>query len=133
GTGRQARDVFPARLQVAGPDVGGWTARGQEVGDEVGWWHLDELDAAVAAGAVGYPRHLPQLARRLARGWDGTVEHLDESSSVTTPRPGRRQDRRSPTGRACRRCRRPAGAPRPTTPVPGAAPSTVPQGRPARS
>lgn len=89
-TCRQDEEFFLARVQVTELDLGGWTALEQEVVDEVRWWHLDELDAAVAAGAVVYPRHLPQLARRLARGWDGTVEHLDESSSVTTPRPGRR-------------------------------------------
>ena len=80
-TCRQDEEFFLARVSSAdGFSHGGWTDLEREVLDEVRWWDLAELEAAVAAGTTVYPVALPALVRRLLDGWDGTVEHLDESS-----------------------------------------------------
>ncbi|WP_454083950.1 NUDIX hydrolase [Georgenia sp. Marseille-Q6866] len=77
-TCRQDEEFFLARGTDTRLDHAGWTELERDVLDELRWWQLDELDAAVAAGAVVYPRLLPGLARRLAGGWDGTSEHVVE-------------------------------------------------------
>ncbi|MFH5823220.1 NUDIX hydrolase [Georgenia sp. AZ-5] len=81
-TCRQDEEFFLARVSSAHDfsDVG-WTELERDVLDEMRWWGLDELEAAVESGAVVYPAPLPGLVRRLLRGgWDGTTPHLDESS-----------------------------------------------------
>ncbi|MEE6272176.1 NUDIX domain-containing protein [Georgenia sp. MJ206] len=77
-TCRQDEEFFLARAEVTHVDDAGWTALEREVLDEMRWWHLDELEAAVAGGAVVYPRSLPERLRRLLAGWDGHTPHLDE-------------------------------------------------------
>lgn len=77
-TCRQDEEFFLARGSETHLDVAGWTALEREVIDELRWWDLDALDAAVAAGTVVYPRGLPALARRLLGGWDGAAAHVVE-------------------------------------------------------
>ena len=50
--------------------------------DALRWWPLDELDAAVGAGLTVYPQALPELARRLLPGWDGTVLTIREEGDA---------------------------------------------------
>ncbi|MFD1719151.1 NUDIX hydrolase [Georgenia deserti] len=78
-TCRQDEEFFLARVDSArAVSDAGWTMLEREVIDELRWWELDELEDAVAAGTVVYPTTLPRLVRRVAGGWDGSVEHLDE-------------------------------------------------------
>ncbi|WP_127572062.1 NUDIX hydrolase [Georgenia faecalis] len=77
-TCRQDEEFFLARAEVTHLDDAGWTALERDVLDEMRWWHLDDLDAAVAAGTVVYPRSLPERLRRLLVGWDGRTPHLEE-------------------------------------------------------
>ncbi len=77
-TCRQDEEFFLARVRDTRLSMDGWTDLEQEVVDELRWWELDELDAAVAAGTVVYPGVLPSLVRRLAGGWDGTTAHVVE-------------------------------------------------------
>ncbi|GAA4286048.1 NUDIX hydrolase [Georgenia daeguensis] len=80
-TCRQDEEFFLARVDSADAVTdAGWTLLERDVLDEMRWWELDELESAVAAGTVVYPLALPTLVRRLLDGWDGSVEHLDESS-----------------------------------------------------
>ena len=80
-TCRQDEEFFLARVDSADAVTDeGWTLLERDVLDEMRWWKLDELESAVAAGTVVYPLALPTLLRRLLDGWDGSVEHLDESS-----------------------------------------------------
>ncbi|WP_127127771.1 NUDIX hydrolase [Georgenia sp. SYP-B2076] len=81
-TCRQDEEFFLARVSSAAAIVdAGWTDLERDVLDEVRWWPLAELEAAVAAGTTVYPRPLPDLLRALlTHGWDGTTPHLDESS-----------------------------------------------------
>jgi 8-oxo-dGTP pyrophosphatase MutT (NUDIX family) len=80
-TCRQDEEFFLARVSGAHDfTADGWTELERDVLDEVRWWALDELDAAVADGTVVYPVALPELVRGLLGGWDGTTPHLDESS-----------------------------------------------------
>ncbi|UNX53284.1 NUDIX domain-containing protein [Georgenia sp. TF02-10] len=80
-TCRQDEEFFLARVS-AGRDLStdGWTDLERDVLDEMRWWDLDDLEAALAGGAVVYPTQLPGLVRRLLAGWDGTTPHLAESS-----------------------------------------------------
>ena len=78
-TCRQDEEFFLARGSQTDVHGEGWTDLEREVVDELRWWELDALDAAVAAGTVVYPRDLPRLARELAGGWDGTAPHLAET------------------------------------------------------
>ena len=77
-TCRQDEEFFLARVRDTRVDASGWTDLEREVVDELRWWPLDELDAAVSAGTVVYPTVLPSLVRRLLAGWDGTAEHVAE-------------------------------------------------------
>ncbi|QDB79374.1 NUDIX domain-containing protein [Georgenia wutianyii] len=77
-TCRQDEEFFLARVSETSLDVTGWTELEREVVDELRWWELDDLDAAVAAGTVVYPAGLAALVRRLAAGWDGSVESVVE-------------------------------------------------------
>lgn len=61
-------------------DRSGWTVQEREVLDSLRWWHLDELDAAVATGLTVYPQNLPTLARQLLGGWDGGLCRLVEEA-----------------------------------------------------
>lgn len=80
-TCRQDEQFFLARVSSVGAvSDDGWTELERDVLDEMRWWELDELDTAVAGGAVVYPAPLPALVRGLLRGWDGSTPHLDESS-----------------------------------------------------
>ncbi|GAA1630650.1 NUDIX hydrolase [Georgenia ruanii] len=80
-TCRQDEEFFLARVSGAHDfSDDGWTELERDVLDEVRWWDLDALDAAVADGTVVYPTPLPELVRTLLGGWDGTTPHLDESS-----------------------------------------------------
>ncbi|MPV37740.1 NUDIX hydrolase [Georgenia subflava] len=80
-TCRQDEEFFLARVP-SGHDFShdGWTDLERDVLDEMRWWDVDELAAAVAEGTVVYPETLPELVRALLDGWDGTTPHLDESS-----------------------------------------------------
>ena len=63
-------------------DRSGWTPLERDVLDSLRWWPLDELDAAVGAGLTVYPQALPELARRLLPGWDGTVLTIREEGDA---------------------------------------------------
>lgn len=80
-TCRQDESFFVARVRGAQDfSADGWTELERDVLDEMRWWPLGELEAAVAGGAVVYPATLPTLVRDLLGGWDGSTPHLDESS-----------------------------------------------------
>ena len=71
-----------ARDQDGQMDRSGWTPLERDVLDSLRWWPLDELDAAVGAGLTVYPQALPELARRLLPGWDGTVLTIREEGDA---------------------------------------------------
>lgn len=80
-TCRQEEEFFLARLDGGAATElsdAGWTAGEREVLDEMRWWHVPELEAEVAGGAVVYPSRLPALVRSLLAGWDGHCAHLGE-------------------------------------------------------
>jgi 8-oxo-dGTP pyrophosphatase MutT (NUDIX family) len=79
-TCRQDEDFFFVRVTATEVSHAGWTELEREVLDEVRWWHVAELEEAVRDGVVVYPAGLPAIVTRLLGGWDGTAEHLDESS-----------------------------------------------------
>lgn len=87
-TSRQDEEIYLAHLdggtqQTAERGYGeldrrGWTELERDVLDSVGWWDLDDFEAAVAAGMVVYPALLPVLARQFLGGWDGVVRVIRE-------------------------------------------------------
>lgn len=80
-TCRQEEAFFLARLDAeAATELSdaGWTAGEREVLDEMRWWDVADLEAALAEGAVIFPANLPALVRSLITGWDGSCAHLGE-------------------------------------------------------
>lgn len=74
---RQDEEYFLARVDVpvAVEDLArdGWTEVEIDLLDELRWWDLADLDRETREV---FPPGLPDLARGLLGGWDGTTRHL---------------------------------------------------------
>lgn len=80
-TCRQHEFIFSARTSVTSLDVAAHTAAERELLDELKWWPLSGLRAAVKSGATVYPAELPEIAASLLPGWDGTLVKLGLADS----------------------------------------------------